>query len=125
MKAIRLRTEYLIDPLGVDFKRPRLMWNCEGGERQTAYRIVTDKWDSGRVESGSMHADYPMELASRERVNWKIALWDEKGEQGEWSESFFEIGSRETMFRAERNAIQWIILRKNSRSGISPGPDCI
>ena len=41
MKAIRLRTEYLNDPLGVDFIRPRLMWNCEGGEKQTAYQIVT------------------------------------------------------------------------------------
>ena len=64
MKAIRLRTEYLIDPLGVDFKRPRLMWNCEGGKKQTAYRIVTEKWDSGKVESGLMHAEYPLELCA-------------------------------------------------------------
>ena len=53
MKAIRLRTEYLTDPLGIDIPHPRLMWNCEGGTKQTAYRIVTEKWDSGKVESGS------------------------------------------------------------------------
>jgi alpha-L-rhamnosidase len=92
MKAVRLRTEYLIDPLGVDFSRPRLMWNCEGGIRQTTYRIVSGSWDSGKVESPSMRAEYPKKLRDRERVVWKICLWDENGEAGEWSEAFFETG---------------------------------
>ena len=92
MNAIRLRTEYLENPIGVDFQHPRLMWNCEGGEKQTAYRIVTEKWDSGKVESASMHAEYPLALADRERVTWKICLWDENDEAGEWSEAFFEQG---------------------------------
>ena len=92
MKAIRLKTEYLTNPLGVDLKNPRLMWNCKGGVRQTAYQIVTDSWDSGKVESASMHAEYPNELHDRERVTWKIRLWDENGEPGEWSEAFFECG---------------------------------
>ena len=95
MKAIRLRTEYLKDPVGVDFQQPRLMWNCEGGVKQTAYHIVTDKWDSGKVESSSMHAVYPPELQQRERVDWKVRLFDENGEPGEWSEAFFETGIRE------------------------------
>ena len=56
MKAIRLRTEYLRDPLGIDLQHCRLMWNCAGGVEPTAYRIVTENWDSGRVESTSMHA---------------------------------------------------------------------
>lgn len=43
MKAVRLRTEYLKNPVGVDFKHPRLMRNCEGGIKQTAYEIVTEK----------------------------------------------------------------------------------
>ncbi|MBO4289317.1 MAG: family 78 glycoside hydrolase catalytic domain, partial [Lachnospiraceae bacterium] len=92
MKAIRLRTDYLKDPLGIDIRRPRLQWICEGGTRQTAYQIVTEKWDSGKVFSASMHADYPEVLADRERVNWKVRLWDEKDEPGEWSEAFFETG---------------------------------
>ena len=54
MNAIRLRTEYLKNPLGIDVERPRLMWNCEGGKKQTAYQIVTDGWDTGKVESSSM-----------------------------------------------------------------------
>ena len=94
MKAIRLRTEYLFDPLGIDIQKPRLMWNCEGGVRQTAYRIVTEQWDSGRVESASMQAVYPVLLRDRERVNWRVRLWDEIGEPGDWSEAFFETGIR-------------------------------
>ena len=92
MKAIRLRTEYLTDPLGIDKKKPRLMWNCEGGIKQTAYQIITDNWDSGRVETSSMHTVYPKELQDRERINWKIRLFDENGEAGEWSSAFFEMG---------------------------------
>lgn len=29
MKAIRLKTEYLENPIGLDIRRPRLFWNCE------------------------------------------------------------------------------------------------
>lgn len=92
MKAIRLRTEYLENPIGIDIPHPRLMWICEGGVKQTAYQIVTEKWDSGRIVSSSMHADYPISLSSRERVNWRIRLWDENDQPGEWSEAFFEMG---------------------------------
>lgn len=95
MKAIRLRTEYLENPLGIDICHPRLQWICEGGQRQTAYQIVTEKWDSGKISSSSMHADYPKELSDRERVNWKICLWDENDEPGDWSEAFFETGISE------------------------------
>ena len=92
MTATRLRTEYLYSPLGIDIREPRLFWNCEGGVTQTAYQIVTKTWDSGRVETSSMSATYPVPLASRERVVWRIRLWDENGEPGEWAESFFETG---------------------------------
>ncbi len=92
MKAIRLKTEHLFDPIGIDIQNPRLSWNCEGGIRQTAYEIESEQWNSGRVESGAMHVNYPLALASRERVNWRIRLYDENGEPGEWSEAFFETG---------------------------------
>ncbi len=98
MKAIRLRTEYLKDPIGIDIVSPRLFWNCEGGITQTAYQIVAESddtkvWDSGKVDSPSMRCTYPQPLRSRQRVTWKIRLWDENGELGEWSEpAFFEMG---------------------------------
>ena len=51
MNAIRLRIEYLYSPIGIDVAYPRLMWNAEGGITQTAYQIVTESWDSGKVQS--------------------------------------------------------------------------
>ena len=92
MKAIRLRCEYLSDPVGIDLQKPRLMWNCEGGVKQTAYQIAAEDWDSGKVESASMRAVWPKVLHSRERVTWRVRLWDENGEPGGWSEAFFEAG---------------------------------
>lgn len=92
MKAVRLRTEYLHNPVGLGLQNPRLMWNCEGGITQTAYQIVTDKWDSGKIASSSMQAVYPLPLSDREAVGWKIRLWDETGKPGEWAESSFEMG---------------------------------
>ena len=85
MRAINLRTEHMINPIGIDSKEPYLSWNCEDGRRQTAYQIVAmDEngvvWDSSRVESDSMHASCPLELKSRQRIFWKIRLWDEKNE---------------------------------------------
>ncbi len=98
MKAINLKTEYLINPMGINIQNPRLMWNCDGGITQTAYRIVAKSdgktvWDSGKVCSSSMRAEYPHKLKSRERVEWTVTLWDENDREGEPSETaFFETG---------------------------------
>lgn len=99
MRAVRLRTEYLTEPIGIDIPRPRLSWNCDGGIKQTAYQIIARVgservWDSGKVESSSMtHIPYVgRTLASRERVDWSVKLWDENGNDGEVSHSFFEMG---------------------------------
>lgn len=99
MKADRLRTEYLKAPIGIDIDRPRLFWNCESGVRQTAYQIIaaddtgTLLWDSGEVKSGSMRTEWGgAPVPPRTRVVWKIRLWDENGEPGEWSEANFETG---------------------------------
>ena len=93
MKAINLRCEYLKNPLGIEIERPRIFWTCEGGVKQTAYRIVSDQWDSGKVAGSEMHAVYPLALASGERVTFRIRLWDEHDAAGPWSEpAFFEMG---------------------------------
>ncbi len=92
MKAVRLCTEYLKNPLGIDMQKPRLQWNCEEGMKQTAYQIRCENWDSGKVESSSMQAVYPHALASREKVTWQLRLWDETDTPGAWSEGGFEMG---------------------------------
>ncbi len=101
MRAIRLRTNYLNNPVGIDIRRPAFSWNCMEGVTQSAYRIIcTDfdgktVWDSGKVSSSSMtHILYAGEkLKSRDRISWKVILWDENGNEGAPSEqAFFEMG---------------------------------
>ena len=93
MKAIRIKTEFLTNPIGVDFQQPLITWNCEGGVKQTAYRIVASSgWDSGKIASNSMRVIYPLELKSRERVDFSITLWDENDVEGEPSTAYFEMG---------------------------------
>ena len=98
MKAINLKCEYLINPIGIDIQNPRLMWNCDGGIKQTAFRIIAKSdgkivWDSGKVNSSSMYAEYPHKLKSRECVEWTVTLRDENDLDGEPSEpAFFETG---------------------------------
>ena len=122
MKAINLKTEYLRDPLGIDIVHPRLSWNCAGGIKQTAYQIVAKVnretvWNSGKVKSSSMtHIPYGgPELRSRERVYWSVKLWDENGEGGEISHSFFEMG----LLEASDWKAKWITgnykVKKNER----------
>ncbi len=97
MKATNLKCESLINPIGIDVKKPRLSWVCEGGTKQTAYRIVAVSdnktvWDSGKVATDVMSAQYPNALQSRGRIEWSVTLWDENGEEGETVSAFFETG---------------------------------
>jgi len=59
-----LRTEYKVDPVGIDVRAPRLSWKIESSRRgtvQTAYQIRVARqpsalerhplWDSGKVAS--------------------------------------------------------------------------
>ena len=111
MNAIRLRTEYLKAPMGIDIDRPRLFWNCEGGVTQTAYQITAADdsgdilWDSGKVESPSMRCTWGGEpVPGCTAVTWKVRLWDESGEPGDWSEGRFETG----LPKGEPWAARWI-----------------
>jgi alpha-L-rhamnosidase len=100
INGIKLKIEHLINPIGIDIARPRLFWKVEGAIKQTAYQIKAEycdgkiAWDRGQIESRSMFADYAgASLQSRDRIYWKVRLWDEEGNVGDWSEaSFFEIG---------------------------------
>ena len=99
MKATHLQTEYLTEPLGLGIINPRFYWNCEGGIKQTAYRVTALRkgetiWDSGKVQSCSMtHICYDgAPLRSRDRVEWFVTLWDENSLEGEQTSSWFEMG---------------------------------
>ncbi|MGN0796625.1 MAG: family 78 glycoside hydrolase catalytic domain [Christensenellales bacterium] len=109
MKATNLKCEYLINPIGIDVQNPRLTWICEDGIEQTAYRIIAiceDKvvWDSGKTLSNNMYCEYPLQLGSRQRIEWSITLWDQDGVEGQASTASFEMG---LLYSSDWQA-QWI-----------------
>ena len=99
MKAIRLKTEHLFDPIGVDFSSPRLFWNCESGNKQTAYQIIAKDdlenvlWDNGKTISDSMCVNWGGKpVSAKTKVFWQVRLWDESDTVGDWSKASFETG---------------------------------
>lgn len=98
MKAIRLQVNHRTNPLGIDDTQFRFTWNCEGGVTQSAYqlRIWNETgetvYDSGKVNSGNMHAAAPLAPQSRARLNWSVTLWDETDASEESEAAWFEMG---------------------------------
>ncbi|MGQ4876054.1 MAG: family 78 glycoside hydrolase catalytic domain [Promethearchaeia archaeon] len=106
IKISNLRCEYLINPLGIDVKKPRLSWILESNTRnqyQSAYQIIIasksellnenkgDLWDSGKVKSNDTNQiEYNgKELKSRMFCYWKVRVWDKNDEPSDWSNSAF------------------------------------
>ncbi|MFW9848317.1 MAG: family 78 glycoside hydrolase catalytic domain [Candidatus Thorarchaeota archaeon] len=108
MQIVHLRCENLQNPLGIDELRPRLSWKLQSdrtGAKQTAYRIqcattgIFDSesivWDSSKVDSDqSVFILYiGANLSSRERIYWRVRIWDELGRESDWSDvAFWEMG---------------------------------
>lgn len=113
--------EYRTLPLGIDVTSPRLGWAMKTERqdaRQVAYQVLAasdpgqlhrgqcDLWDSGRVESDeSVHVIYKGKpLQSRQRVFWKVLVWDERGAVTQSQVAWFEMG---LLSKADWQA-QWI-----------------
>lgn len=106
MRAYRLRTADLYDPIGIDIQHPLLSWNLEGGGKyQSGYEIRAAHsvreleagetiWSTGKVASSKMtNIPYEPVLCSREKVVWSVRVWDEEDREGEWSKpAYFEMG---------------------------------
>ncbi|MBN2853055.1 MAG: family 78 glycoside hydrolase catalytic domain [Clostridia bacterium] len=103
IEAINLTIEHLVNPIGMDVTAPRLFWQVGNAVKQLAYQIVAVNeknqivWDSQRVNTSRMFADYQGELLkSRDRIFWRIRLWDDNDHAGNWSQAFFEMGLLES-----------------------------
>ena len=118
-----LRCEYKNNPLGIDASAPRLNWVIESPAQdavQSAYQIVCDGWDSGKVPSAqSVHIGYAgAALTSGQRVSWKVRVWDAEDRASEWSETaYWQMG---LLTDADWTA-EWISLPSN-RPGIDQNP---
>ena len=100
-----LRCEYLVNPLGIDARAPRLSWKLVAVRpearslAQSAYQIVVAPseallgeeketlWDSGKVASDqSLHVAYGGKpLTSHAVCWWKVRVWDQDGNVSAWS----------------------------------------
>jgi alpha-L-rhamnosidase len=116
LRPVSLRCEYRKNPAGIDALAPRLFWKIDAQGRhavkQSAYQIIVgngDKWDTGKViSSQTAHISYEgTPLSSRERVEWKVRIWDEQDRGSEWSETaFWQMG----LLAAEDWKGRWISL---------------
>lgn len=125
LDPVALRTEYLVNPLGLDEPRPRLSWQVESPNRgavQTAYQILVassaakletnegDLWDSGKVTSGqTVNVAYAgPALGSRQTCHWKVKVWDQANAESAWSAAaHWSMG----LLGAEDWSAQWISFR--------------
>ena len=99
MELINLKTEYLINPLGIDVVHPHLIWNVIGEDikKQKAFEITYKKNNEEEKvinkESSSVYYEFEEELKSRDFVTWKLRVQNEKDAWSDYSkESFFSIG---------------------------------
>ena len=99
LRCTDLRTERLVEPIGLDAPAPRLTWRLEadGGETgvvQTAAQLeVEGGWDPGRIDGWAQQVTYAgPALASRQVVRWRVRAWTSAGATP-WSEwATFETG---------------------------------
>jgi alpha-L-rhamnosidase len=110
ISPVALRSEYLVNPEGMDVLSPRLSWELESeerGQRQAAYRVLVasspelleknrgDLWDTGKVSSDQTNqlAYRGKPLRSQMRCFWKVKVWPalseaegaDVGKPSEWS----------------------------------------
>lgn len=98
----------MIEPLGLGNPHPRLSWLDEGIEKQKAYELILTvngrKMPAIRTESDAMHHDVEAELHSRDRITWKVRIFDEAGNHSDYAESCFEMG----LLNQEDFKAEWI-----------------
>lgn len=104
LKAVKLKCEYLENPIGIGETKPRFGWVLESDGKnviQETFRIqVADDagftspvWDTGTVNSSeSVHVEYAgAALASSTRYFFRVKVTGSQGQESPWSEpGFFE-----------------------------------
>ena len=127
--VVRLRCEYLTDPMGIETMSPRLSWVLESGrrsQRQIAYEILVasepnrlsaeraDLWNTGKVNSArSVHVEYAgKRLVCGQRCFWKVRVWDKNDQPSDWSDvATWSMG----LLESSRWKAQWISFKDDSK----------
>ncbi len=128
-----LMVDNVTNPIGIDNKTPYFSWNMQSsvvGQKQTAYQIVVEKWntvndkaektvwDTGKVSSDvSIDIAYAGEaLQSSSTYHWHVTVWDKDDKSVVSDAATFEMGL------LEENAfddVHWIRMPKAG----DPDPD--
>ncbi|HSI10039.1 MAG TPA: family 78 glycoside hydrolase catalytic domain [Rariglobus sp.] len=117
LRLTDLRTEHLVNPLGLDEPAPRFSWklaDTRTGAAQTAFQLEVSArdavvWDSHRVDDdSSVLVPYAgPALEPHTRYHWRIRIWDHTGTVSAWSSSaWFETGFLNSA--VEWPAAKWI-----------------
>ena len=107
LKVIDLKCENLVNPLGMDEKKPLFSWKIASDKNdtfQTAYEINIDKvWTEKKDTDQSINVEYRgPALTPKTRYNYKVKVWDNHGESAE-TEGYFVTG-----YMGEEPKAKWI-----------------
>jgi alpha-L-rhamnosidase len=126
--AVKLQTEYLTDPIGIDEAKPRLSWKIESnlrGVTQSAYEVIVSKdednikkgtgdvWDSGKVDSAESNnvVCEGEALENKTAYYWAVRVWDNYGNASDYSEtSVFETA----FLNGTKWEAEWITADENT-----------
>lgn len=91
MKAINLKCLGLVNPLGIDVLHPRVTWNIENGQRQSAFEVIYSinngiKKTSGIKISSSMYYVFEDNFNSRDFVTYIVRVYENNNYKGYDSE---------------------------------------
>ena len=95
LRPVKLRTEHLEQPMGLDAARPRLSWELECGGYDIsvqASRIEVQNdgqtvWDSGWLQGIDHEVEYDgQEIVAHSRYRWRVCLRDSAGQESPWSD---------------------------------------
>lgn len=110
VQVTHLRTEYKVNPKGIDEVKPRLFWEMlsqNSQTLQTAYQLKASTtikglktgekllWKTKKILSDrSIHVIYEgPKLQSGQQVFWQVKVWDNKGNVSDWSDvASWEMG---------------------------------
>ena len=113
LRVYDLKSEYLVNPIGIDVKTPRLSWKIYDQRRgavQKAYKISvgTDStkvvagngshWNTGRINADHQMVMYGGKtLQAFQKYYWSLSVWDKNDKKVQNSSpASFEMGMMET-----------------------------
>ena len=103
MRIVNLTCDYMVNPIGYDFKKPSFGWMTEsdavnGAQSACQIQVAEDAAfenlviDTGRMESGlSAGVQLDAQWKARKRYFWRVRIWDQDGNGSDWSDvAYFE-----------------------------------